>query len=370
MTNINSRRAYLPLWFCFHCFAGAKTRVGQLLRLLLHLLVTVMFPLHLLLGLVLVPATATELFKNMTMSFTCVACSLKHLVQIYHLPQMLRIEQLLQQLDACVLHATEQRYFKQTLQLHVRCITRGVYVMYFIIYLAFALSVATLLHKQPRELLYHAWFPFEWQRSSESYALAFGFQICSILFEGLQGLTNDVYTPLTLCYLGGHAHMLAMRLSRLGFDQSAEVTTDQQLLALHKLAQQTISYVQLVQLLACGASLCIIVSYVLFYVRDVVGFIYNIIYIAVVLVQLFPSCYYASVLHEQEQRLTYAIFSSNWYEQSPLYRRRVLIFMQLTLALGKRPMRAAGLIELNLNAFFATVKMAYSLFAVIVRVKV
>lgn len=127
---------------------------------------------------------------------------------------------------------------------------------------------------------------------------------------------------------------------------------------------------QLVQLVCCGATLCAIVSYVLFFVRDAVSLSYNVVYFAVVCIQLFPSCYYASVLAEQSEILPYAIFSGNWYEQSQEYRRNLLIFVQLTMRLRWHTMMAGGLIELNLKAFFATVKMAYSLFAVVLQVKI
>lgn len=126
---------------------------------------------------------------------------------------------------------------------------------------------------------------------------------------------------------------------------------------------------QLVQLVFCGTNLCIIVIYSLFYVEDIVSLIYNVAYFAVVCIQLFPSCYFASVLAQECGRLPNAIFSGNWYEQSVEYQRYVLIFTQLTLGLLKRPVMAGELIELNLNAFAVTVKMAYSLFAVVVQAK-
>ncbi|KAH8402917.1 hypothetical protein KR222_000097, partial [Zaprionus bogoriensis] len=379
---IDSALAYRPLWFCFRLLAptffGARSRAVYIYVVLLHFLVTLMFPLHLLLGLLL-PAAPAQVFQNLTMSLTCAACSLKHAAHIWHLRDMVEIEKLLLQLDECVKSDEEQRYYHGPLQCSVNRITRCIYISFAFIYLLFVLSMILVLMSESHELIYHAWFPFDWRRNRLLYGMAFGFQLLCILIEGAQGITNDIYTPLTLCYLSGHIHLMGIRLSRLGFDVLPRVTIHQQLSAcvqdyallmrLHQLTRATISVVQLVQLVLCGANLCVIVSYVLFFVRDTMSLIYNVMYFAVICIQLFPSCYFASVLAEQSEDLPYAIFSSNWYEQSNQYRRNVLVFVQLTLRLRWCSMMAGGLIELNLKAFFATVKMAYSLFAVVAQAK-
>ncbi|KAH8378528.1 hypothetical protein KR093_011826 [Drosophila rubida] len=379
---VDSTRAYRPLWLCLRVLAptffGASSHLVAACMWLLHLLVTLLFPLHLLLGLLL-PATPSEMFKNLTMSLSCAACSLKHIVHLWHLPHMVEITALLQQLDACILSDEELDYYRTTVQRQVNRITRCIYISFAIIYIIFVLSTILVLFSGPHEPVYLAWFPFDWRCSVYHYALAFGYQFFSILIECLQGIFNDLYTPLTLCYASGHLHLLGIRMTRLGFHRLPGIGIQQQLLAcfqdfklflrLHELTRATISYVQLIQLLFCGTNLCIIVIYALFYAEDVVDMTYNVVYFMVVCIQLFPSCYFASVLAQEAERFPNAVFSGNWYEQSAQYRRNVLIFTQLTLRLLKRPMMAGGLVELNLNAFFATVKMAYSLFAVVVQAK-
>ncbi|KAL7740340.1 hypothetical protein ACLKA6_018781 [Drosophila palustris] len=358
--DIDSTLAYRPLWLCFRVsaptFFGATSHWVYGYMLLLHSLVTVMFPMHLLLGQLLQGGPA-EFFKNLTMSLSCAACSLKHIVQLWHLPHMMEIQTLLKQLDECVQSDEEKDYYRKTLQ--KMCL--WCYLL------------------NPPELLYLAWFPFDWRRSSFHYALAVGYQLVSILTAGVQGLTNDIFTPLTLCYVSGHMHLFGIRMSRLGFHQTPGIEIQQELKAcfqdfklimrLHELTRETVSLVQLVQLVFCGTNLCIIVIYGLFYVEDIASMIHNIAFFAIVCVQLFPSCYFASVLAQECERLPNAIFSGNWYQQSAEYQRYVLIFTQLTLGLLKRPVMAGELIELNLNAFAATVKMAYSLFAVVVQAK-
>lgn len=136
-----------------------------------------------------------------------------------------------------------------------------------------------------------------------------------------------------------------------------------------KLTRKIISPVQLVQIVFCGMSMCLIASNMAFYELDNTVLFFNVVLLAVVCLQIFPSCYFASVVTERMEQLPYAVFSGNWYEQPRRYRHNVLIFTQLTLRLAEQPIMAGGLIVINLDTFFATVKMAYSLFAVISQVK-
>ncbi|XP_068150912.1 odorant receptor 33c [Drosophila tropicalis] len=385
ITCVNSLRVYRPFWFSIRLLAptffGAKSRAVQIYVVLLHLLVTIMFPVHLLLGLLLQP-TPDEMFKNLTMSITCMACSLKHIVHLFHLSDIVEIEALLERFNTFVISEEEQGFYHNNLSRSIQLIYRCIQISYIFIYLMFLLTLILHIRGEQRELLYSAWLPFDWQKNAIFYTLAVSYQTVCLFLEGFQGLTNDSYTPLTLCFLAGHVHLLVMRLKQLGYqelkdarelNQHAQLLTyieqHRLLMRLHQLIRETISHVQLIQLICCGATLCLIVYYVLFYVRDIVEFSYYIIYFAVICIQLFPGCYYASVVAEEIQNLPYAIFSGKWYGESVDYRRNVLIFSQLTLGkTGKdRVMKAGGIIELNLNAFFATLKMAYSLFAVVLR---
>ncbi|KAH8391552.1 hypothetical protein KR200_010503 [Drosophila serrata] len=387
MVLINSVHLYRPFWLCMRVLAPSffkkSTPLVRTYEVVLHVLVTMWFPLHLFLHLLLHPSPA-DVFKNLTISLTCGSCSLKHLAQLYRLPEIVEIESLIKQLDECIEGDLEYRYYQNHVLGQATRFTRCLYISFGIVYAAFLVVAFALIFDGNGELIYPAYFPFDWERNPYLYGVAYGYQFISIMVEGIQGLTNDTYSPLTLCLLGGHIHLWAIRMARLGFKEEGieeQSSTDQHkqllkyieqhklLMRLHYLTSQTISAVQLVQLGGCGATLCIVVSYVLFFVGDFISLVYYLIFFGVVCVQLFPSCYFASVVAEEVQRLPYAIFSSRWYNRSKSYRGDLLIFTQLTLGATNRVMRAGGLIELNLNAFFATLKMAYSLFAVVVRMK-
>ncbi|XP_017115492.1 odorant receptor 33c [Drosophila elegans] len=382
MVIIDSVRFYRPFWYCIRVlvptFFNDSRRPVQLYVAVLHVLVTLWFPLHLLLHLLghLSPA---DLMKNLSMSLTCVACSLKHVAHLYHLPEIVEIESLIGQLDTFVSSEQEHRYYKAHVHCHAKRFTQCLYISFGLIYVVFLFGFFVQVISGNWQLIYPAYFPFDMEKSPSLAAVALGYQAFCILVEGLQGLGNDTYTPLTLCLLAGHLHLWAIRMGQLGFLED-ETASDHQrlheyieqhklLMRFHHLLSRTISEVQLVQLGGCGATLCIIVSYVLFFVSDTISLVYYLIFFGVVCVQLFPSCYFASEVAEEVERLSYAIFSSRWYDQSRDHRYDLIVFTQLTLGGRRRVIKAGGIIELNLNAFFATLKMAYSLFAVVVQMK-
>ncbi|XP_022224924.2 odorant receptor 33c [Drosophila obscura] len=380
---IDSVRFYQPFWWCMRLMAptffGSTQRPVQIYMVLLHVLVTFMLPVHLLINLALQP-TPAELFKNLSILMSCAACSLKHVATIYHLQDSVEIERLLIELDGYVDGEEEHRYYADHLQCHARRFLRCLYASFAIFYVLFLLGILILIASADRQLLYPAYFPFDWRANGYLFAMALGYQSISILLEGAQALANDSYAPLTLCFLGGHIHMWGLRIRKLGYAANpigvnhhqqlfAYIEQHKTLMRLHYLTRNAISVVQLVQLGSSGASLCLIVSYLLFYVRDIITVLYYMILFAVICVQLFPSCYFASVVAEELESLPYAIFSSKWYEESRQHRHDLLIFTQLTLSGRRRVIKAGGIIELNLNAFYATLKTAYSLLALVLQVK-
>ncbi|XP_017049055.2 LOW QUALITY PROTEIN: odorant receptor 33c [Drosophila ficusphila] len=387
MVTVDSVSFYRPFWLCMRVlvptFFKDSPRPVQLYVMVLHGLVTLCFPLHLVLHLVVHHPSPADLLKNLTMSLTCVACSLKHVAHLYHLPEIVEIESLIGQLDKFISSEEEHRYYQDYVHCNAKRFTRCLYIsfglVYLSVYLIFLFGVIVQILTGTWGILYPAYFPFNIEDNRGMAAVALAYQVVCILVEGIQGLGNDTYTPLTLCLLAGHLQLWAIRMAQLGFSEEKNdsnhhllrdyIEQHKLLMRFHQLICQTISEVQLVQLGGCGATLCIIVSYVLFFVGDAIALVYYMVFFGVVCVQLFPSCYFASEVTHEVQNLPYSIFSSRWYDQSKEHRFDLLVFTEMTLRSRGRVIKAGGLIELNLNAFYATLKMAYSLFAVVVRVK-
>ena len=130
---------------------------------------------------------------------------------------------------------------------------------------------------------------------------------------------------------------------------------------------RTISWCMFAQIIFSGASMCVVIIFILFYLDDLFSYVYYAIYLFAIPMEIFPTCYYGSKFQLEFYKLSYDLFSCNWIDQSKEFKLNLRIFIQQSLKDVKA--LAGGMFNINLDAFFACCKMAYSLFAVITRVK-
>lgn len=103
-----------------------------------------------------------------------------------------------------------------------------------------------------------------------------------------------------------------------------------------------------------GAALCAL----LFYVESMQERLYYASFIFALALQIFPVCYYGTLVEYSFGRLHYAAYSSNWVDQSITYRKNLIIFAERTQKLPNQ--RAGNFIPIALTTFLANCKAAYS----------
>ncbi|XP_018792976.1 PREDICTED: odorant receptor 33b-like [Bactrocera latifrons] len=81
--------------------------------IVVNIFVTIFYPIHLTIGLFLVP-TLADIFKNLVIIITDVACSTKHFLFRYKQPKIRDIQHLLKELDERVVAPDEHNYFNTT----------------------------------------------------------------------------------------------------------------------------------------------------------------------------------------------------------------------------------------------------------------
>uniref|UniRef100_A0A1B0GFE0 Uncharacterized protein n=1 Tax=Glossina morsitans morsitans TaxID=37546 RepID=A0A1B0GFE0_GLOMM len=230
-----------------------------------------------------------------------------------------------------------------------------------------------------QRLMAPAWFPFDWKSSSTLYWSALLYQFIGLNMLIMQNLVNDTVGPMSLCLLSGHVHLLAMRVARIGYNKRKSqkyhedelklcIEDHQKLLKAFTLLESSMSWLQFILFFTSGLNTCLGVVNFLFYSRILYDYIYYGCFLLALGVEVFPCYFYGSVLLEEFKHLPYAIFSSNWVEQSRNYRQNTTIFLEM--ALKSVTMLAGGIVETNLDSFFAIYKAAYSLFTVILTMKI
>lgn len=111
----------------------------------------------------------------------------------------------------------------------------------------------------------------------------------------------------------------------------------------------------------------VVIFYLIFYVNDIFSYVYYVVFLLAMPLEVFPLCYFGTSAQMEFEQLSYAIFSCNWVAQNTAFKKNLLIFTEQSLR--KQIVIAGGMFAVNMDTFFATLKFAYSLFAVVVQMK-
>ncbi|EDW05161.1 GH22170 [Drosophila grimshawi] len=329
----------------------------------LNVLTTVAFPIMLAMA-----AFSFELpldnLMNFNISVTSLATSAKFIIYVKQLHKVLEIEQRLAELDARV-NSDDQRKCRSGVNRILRIMSTFYKWIFALIGLS---SNVTFLFRGQRTLPFPAWFPLNWSGSLANYIVACLHQILCISVQIMQNFVDDLFPPMVLILIAGQCELLFIRISHIGYDRCDQRANEQKLIdciedqqkiyRIHELTMDIISWPLLVQFVVIsidvGAALCTL----FFYVNDVYGRVYYVSFIVALALQIFPVCYYGTLVDYHFERLQTAVYSSNWIDQSLAYRRSAIIFAERTQRLPKQ--LAGNFIPIALTTFLANCKAAYS----------
>ncbi|XP_017151011.1 odorant receptor 33b-like [Drosophila miranda] len=338
-----------------------------LLLIMQFFFVTIWYPIHLIVGLIC-DGTLAEVCRGIPITASCFFSSFKIICFRWKLAEIKKVQQLFMELDQRIATAGERSsFYRETIRV-AEFIWKSLLVAAI---LAIITGTAFGLFRRERKLLYPGWFPYDVYSSDQRFWLSFAYQAAGHSLAILQNLANDSYPPMTFCVLAGHVRLLSMRLSRMGYDLTKpkeiivrelkdNIEDYRKLMNIVQLLRSTMHLSQLGQFISSGINIAITLVNILFFADNNFAMTYYGVYFMAMLMEIFPSCYYGTLISIELNGLTDSIFSSNWVGMDRGYCRTLLIFMQLTLA--KVEIRAGGMIGISLNAFFATIRMAYSFF--------
>ncbi|KAH8266590.1 hypothetical protein KR018_001837 [Drosophila ironensis] len=365
---IRSQPIYKVYWLYWR-IVGLETDfpLRQLWDTVMTVFVTIWYPVHLVMGLSL-ERTLANVCKGLPITAASVFASFKFICFRIKLSEIKTIEMLLTELDQKAVSEEERKFFDQNTRRDANFVWKTFLVAYTLSNLA---AIASVLFGGTHKLLYPGWFPYDVQASEFRYWLSVAYQIVGVTLAIIQNLANDSYPPMTFCLVAGHVRLLAMRLARIGQNEKERnATTDRQLIEgiedhrklmkVIELLRSTMNISQLGQFIASGINISIALVNILFFAENHFKVTYYAMYFMSMVLELFPSCYYGTLISDEMNQLTYAIYSSNWLGMGRGHCRSLLIFMQLTLT--QVQIKAGGMIGIGMNAFFATMRLAYSFF--------
>ncbi|KAH8260848.1 hypothetical protein KR038_007786 [Drosophila bunnanda] len=364
---VRSERVYRTYWLYWRLLGvEGEYTLRWLLDIVISFFITFWNPVHLIIG--LFNQSTAEIFRSLHFTTECFFCSLKFLCFRWKLAEIKAIERLLKELDQRAESEEDRRFFDRN--------TRHMAEILFRTYLVGGVTAqitgtASGLFSSERKLMYVGWFPYDVQATSLIFWTSFSYQAIAASLAILENLTNDSYPPMTFCILSGHVSLLSKRLSRIGYDEEKTMVENtkelienikdhRKIMEIIRLFSSTLYISQLFQFLSTGINISITLINILFFAENTFAIIYYFVFFVAMLMELFPICYFGTLLSMEFDNLQYAIFSSNWPGSNRNHCRTLIILMQLSVA--KVNIKAGGMIGIGLDAFFSTVRMAYSFF--------
>nr|QKN21370.1 odorant receptor [Bactrocera dorsalis] len=367
-------RSFLKLhWTCFKVLGiNASNSSGYYLgySVLLQVLVTFCYPLHLALAL-FSSADASTNIQNLAVCVVCVVCSTKFVIYATRMSRIRELESIIAALDARAQSACERRYFVE-LRKEMRHITLGFLSIYAVVGVTAELM---FFFRNEHNLLYPAWFPFDWRASDLKFYAAHSYQIIGISFQLLQNFVNDCLPTMALALLSAHIKLLGMRVSKIGYATESPAANEEELLCCIKdqeqlynmlnVIQNIISLPMFLQFTVTAINICLPVAALLFYVDAPFDRLYFVVYLISLPLEIFPICYYGTTFQLLFDKLHVEMFCSNWVEQTHKFRKHMLLFCERSLK--SETATAGGIVRIHLDTFVSTCKAAYSLLAVIMK---
>ena len=185
---------------------------------LLNLIITIGYPLHLMIGL-FQSKTMYDVIKNLAINVTCLACSMKTFAIWLQFKNVRHIFEIIRRQDLRIrLYQDEMKYYRKCVFPSVLQILRMLQILYATVALTSEVAVLTNGFLGNWNLMYPAYFPFDPFRSQWLYAVAHVYQFFGVSFQILQNLVNDSFAGMHLALLSGQVHILSMRVAKLGHE--------------------------------------------------------------------------------------------------------------------------------------------------------
>nr|XP_015839897.1 PREDICTED: odorant receptor Or1-like [Tribolium castaneum] len=232
-----------------------------------------------------------------------------------------------------------------------------------------------------RNLPLEIWVPVDFTENTELYCFAY---IYVVLGVAAGALSNGVIDPL-IAGLASHATtQLKILKNNLQFlSEDADQVIAQQLtkariiqdkirfcIIHHNAILDFVDYYENVysgivfsQFIASVFVICLACFYLSIVEPFSVIFFAMVIFLVTVLSQIFLYSYYGTLLFEENNTLTNAVYMGQWYTYDVTSRKALIILMERS----KRPMtvRAGKVLDLSLETFTTILRRAYSLLAVL-----
>ncbi|XP_055844181.1 odorant receptor 42a-like [Episyrphus balteatus] len=314
-------------------------------------------------------ATYAELVSNLSLSLEWACNVTKHFFLIPWFKQIMSAHRYLEPLDIRIQRFDEELKIMRGIVKNCR----RLYVAYNVTFMTSLIFYAVngVVNKK---IMFEAYIPWDWKSSTKKYILAFGYQFWTSVVQLIISLAIDNFAICYVYVMWGHLETLAIRISRIGYDRtkSQEDNYKELIACVHdhgniyqffELVRPVISGAVLIQFMVTAFALCLAIFDYLFFGSNLAKLLMTLAYVAVLFCQVMPCCYFVNDLMTSSDSLTTALYSSNWMDQTPKFKKTIIIFMQRTQK--TTVIMAGNIVPVTLQTCVSIIRFSFSMFTLL-----
>ncbi|XP_037923668.1 odorant receptor 33b-like isoform X1 [Hermetia illucens] len=278
-----------------------------------------------------------QLLENIPMNICVTACSVKFLVILRLRPSLIEMNEQLKHLDSRPM--TDKQKDKLRKEINFCRLTSLMVAVFFLgVNLTHALAAA-LSHG--KKLGFETWFPYDWSKNAFRYWVSLFIQTVFQLQLGLEDVANDFIGVLYLNVLSAHLQIIMERFANIHYDPEkmeeesfqdfVQCVEDHRIvMGLFEIIQKTLSFTIFIQFIT---SILVFSTTGLIYLRfspSLTETAAVFLFMVAEITEIYPSCYYSNKFMEKTDQMVFMLYSSNWMDLSPKFRKHLIIFMQMT----------------------------------------
>ncbi|XP_037916218.1 odorant receptor 33a-like isoform X8 [Hermetia illucens] len=310
-----------------------------------------------------------DLLSNLTMGLCLIICGYKYIIFMMMRRHLVRIRDIWERLDVRPTTESQREYMKS---ISKKC-NRLAFLMFLSYLVVNALFVIQAAFSHREHLAFPVWVPYDWTTNSFLFWMTWLYQAIAQFIFCVQQAANDVTGPIYLSVLTTHLRCIMGRIENLRHDPKKtdlenckdliDCIEDHRLIMdVFEILQGTVSYTILFQFIgtACVFSMNILLYFL--YTLSMTEVLIILLFLVAEIVEILPCCYFSNEFMSSTDEFVTAIYSTDWTDQGPEFKKLMIIFMEMTQQ--TKVIIAGKIIPVTLATFVSIMKISYSMFTV------
>ncbi|KAL5292608.1 Or59a.2 family protein [Megaselia abdita] len=342
-----------------------------LFSVVLHFLINIYLPLHLVIGLFDLKHPR-DIIENLANTSNQIITTAKTYVLWKNLGRIYEIGDISETFERDVKDEKESFRFI----LDFRKNSKKYTILFIVVYgLCMTLGGFSLFVKiQSHRQFFPGYYPFNIDMSEGVFKAVCIYQYVSWTIQGTANIFFDTYPAILMFLLVQHLRIMNLKISRIGHDLNRTPLENQEILKeatkhhkiimdLFKTISDAVSSTSFALFLVSSLNIVACIVIISYFSENMFHKCYYLALMICYCMQTAFISYYGSEFEAEIHQTTTSLYFCNWYEQTRIFKKDFLIFMENSLK--KYSFSAGYVMPINKNTYLGVLKSTYSIYALL-----